>query len=343
MMFYLAQVLGIIAWIFMLLSYYKKNTKKIIYVQLLGTICYLLNYVFLGAYAGTIIIIIELIRDYLYYKKTNNKFKVFLIFLPIYLIMGYITKNNWVELVPIIASFIEAYSLTHTRKEVVAIAVLVYILWIFYDIEVLSITGAITDVIVVISNIIVIVKYLLKVRKIGASRVYSHTLMSESILDSMHKLALDYYPKKVVWKKDYQKELYLKNKDTFSFIKYKNRLIGYINYLVISESVYEKIINSDKLIINYDKRSIVEFSKDSNYCIIDTIVIDEDYVSEKAVIKYVKTINKYFNRKINEGYKFNNIIGIGMTEFENNVLSKSKLKYQKKLEDGNILYSIKEV
>ena len=75
MFFILAQIFGFLAWLMILISYYRKNTNKILYVQILGIVFYLLNYVFLGAWTGIFVIAIELIRDYLYYSNTLHCFQ----------------------------------------------------------------------------------------------------------------------------------------------------------------------------------------------------------------------------------------------------------------------------
>ena len=71
-MFYLAQLFGILAWLTLLLSYYRKNTDKILFVQIISVIFYLLNYLFLGAWTGLIVVIFELVRDSLYYKTDKD-------------------------------------------------------------------------------------------------------------------------------------------------------------------------------------------------------------------------------------------------------------------------------
>ena len=86
MFFILAQIFGFLAWLMILISYYRKNTNKILYVQILGIVFYLLNYVFLGAWTGIFVIAIELIRDYLYYKTDKDDY-IFMSTIPFYIIL----------------------------------------------------------------------------------------------------------------------------------------------------------------------------------------------------------------------------------------------------------------
>ena len=70
--FIFIQILGIIAWVFLILSYHRKNTNKIIIFQIVGNILYCIHYLLLGAYGGLFICFFEIIFDYGYYKTTKD-------------------------------------------------------------------------------------------------------------------------------------------------------------------------------------------------------------------------------------------------------------------------------
>ena len=93
-MFYLAQLFGILAWLTLLLSYYRKNTDKILFVQIISVIFYLLNYLFLGAWTGLIVVIFELVRDSLYYKTDKDNLLFILneggLILPSIIFLGFL-------------------------------------------------------------------------------------------------------------------------------------------------------------------------------------------------------------------------------------------------------------
>ena len=125
MFFILAQIFGFLAWLMILISYYRKNTNKILYVQILGIVFYLLNYVFLGAWTGIFVIAIELIRDYLYYKTDKDDY-IFMSTIPFYIILFILSFGDWTEIIPIIASLFEGFTLTKKKNIVVPGAILVY-------------------------------------------------------------------------------------------------------------------------------------------------------------------------------------------------------------------------
>ena len=69
------QGLDIVAWLFILFSYYRKNTNKILVFQIIATSFFILHYYLLGAYSGVFICLLEEIRDYLYYKTDKDKYR----------------------------------------------------------------------------------------------------------------------------------------------------------------------------------------------------------------------------------------------------------------------------
>ena len=66
--FILAQVTSLLAWLFLIYSYWKNKDDKILWLQLISCIFFGLNYLFLGAYTGLFVVAFEIIRDYLYVK-----------------------------------------------------------------------------------------------------------------------------------------------------------------------------------------------------------------------------------------------------------------------------------
>lgn len=150
--FWTIQLIGIIAWLLIVISYYRKSTNKILALQIISTVLWCLHYFLLGAYSGLFICIFEVIRDSLYYKTDSDKY-IFLGSVPVYIIYGIITYSGIVELLPIFSSTIEGYTLTKKRKIVVFGALISYIIWVIYDLAVKSYSGALTDGIVCVSNL----------------------------------------------------------------------------------------------------------------------------------------------------------------------------------------------
>lgn len=150
--FIFVQLLDLLAWGFLVLSYYRKDTNRILIFHLVATALYCLHYYLLGAYSGVVICGLEIIRDLLYYKTDKDDFIFFVSFI-VYLIGSIFTVKSIKDLLPIGASIVDGYSLTKSKKIVVLGGIISYSIWVIYNIYVKSYTGIITDGIVVISNI----------------------------------------------------------------------------------------------------------------------------------------------------------------------------------------------
>lgn len=152
--FIIAQIVGIIAWIILNLSYHRKTTNKILVFQITGNVFFCLHYLMLGAYSGLFICFIETLFDFGYYKTDKDKL-LYVISVPVRIIGGLLTYRTVVDTLPICASLLDGYCLTKKKKVVVIGAIITYMLWVIYDICVLSLSGAITDGIIMMNNIII--------------------------------------------------------------------------------------------------------------------------------------------------------------------------------------------
>ena len=150
--FWFIQFIGIVAWLLIVISYYRKDTNKILVFQIISTVLWCVHYYLLGAYSGLFICVFEVFRDYLYYKTDVDDY-IFFGSIPVYALYGILSYTTFIELLPIFSSTIDGFTLTKRRKIVVFGAVVSYTLWVIYDIAVKSYSGALTDGIVCLSNI----------------------------------------------------------------------------------------------------------------------------------------------------------------------------------------------
>lgn len=150
--FIFIQVIGIVAWLVLMLSYYRKDTDRILVFQIIGTILYCIHYGLLGAWSGLFICACETLFDFGYYKTDKDKY-IYMASIPIRIIGGLIGFQSLVDILPIAASLTDGYTLTKKKKIVVVGAVISYTMWVIYDIFVMSYSGAITDGMIVLSNL----------------------------------------------------------------------------------------------------------------------------------------------------------------------------------------------
>ena len=64
-----AQVFGIISWLLLMYSYTKEDIDKLLFIQILVCLFDVISYLLLGADAGILICLVELIKTVLYYKR----------------------------------------------------------------------------------------------------------------------------------------------------------------------------------------------------------------------------------------------------------------------------------
>ena len=153
--FFVVQGVGILAWLVLLISYYREDTDKILIYHVVATSLYCLHYYMLEAYSGVFICFFEVVRDLLYYKTTKDDY-IFVATIPVYIISGIISYSKWFDLLPVASSLFDGYFLTKKRDFVLIGAIISYSLWIIYNIYVMSIAGIIADGLVVFSNLCIL-------------------------------------------------------------------------------------------------------------------------------------------------------------------------------------------
>ena len=151
MVFWIAQFIGLIAVVLLILSYYRKNTNEILVIQIVSAICYCIHYFMLGAFSGFFICFFEMMRDYAYYKSTKDIY-IFLFTIPFYIFFGIVNVQVFIDVLPILASTTDGYFLTKSKKFVLVGSIISHLLWIVYDYSVKSYSGVLTCIIVLVSN-----------------------------------------------------------------------------------------------------------------------------------------------------------------------------------------------
>ncbi len=154
--FYFVQLIGFVAWLLLAFSYYRKDTNHILVFQIISTILFCVHYLLLGAYSGLLICVYEVIRDYAYYRTDADNY-IFMGSILVYGISAYVTFTTVLDLFPYIASLIDGFFLTKKRVIVVLGAIVTYTLWLIYDLYAMSYSGAITDGIIIISNLYILI------------------------------------------------------------------------------------------------------------------------------------------------------------------------------------------
>lgn len=136
-----------------------KNKKQIIFMFLLANLFSAINFILLQSYSGAIIcsfaIIQTFINKFFEKKEANVPKAVILLYIIISIILGAITFNNVIDILPIICSILYTITIIQDKEKNIRIISLVNILLlIIYDIVSQAYTAAIFDSLMTISTLV---------------------------------------------------------------------------------------------------------------------------------------------------------------------------------------------
>lgn len=163
-MFYI-QLIGLLAFAVLVLSFYKKNPKTIIAYQIVATSAYTVHYFLLGALSGAFISFIGIFRNIAVIKVKKHKKTLVGIIILLYLIVTLIFYEGIYDLFPLVAN--SAYLITMvigTKKSLLIGGIISPILWASYGLFVESYASVVTETILLISNTIQLIKLTKKSR-----------------------------------------------------------------------------------------------------------------------------------------------------------------------------------
>ena len=162
MKFIISQILGAIGYSLLAYSFFKKEKKQILYIQILAYIGFTTHYVLLDALTGTLCNIIGFIALILIYFFSNDEKKkkiLVLILIPLLIIMSVLSYENIYSLFPIIACLITFNSfLSKDENKIRFIGIISASLWLIYAIVYVSYSAIVFEAKTVISTIIAYIK-----------------------------------------------------------------------------------------------------------------------------------------------------------------------------------------
>lgn len=155
----IGNIVALLASFIMVYSGYVKQKKKIIFIQTIQLIMFVLSNIILGGFTGAIINTISCIRNIICYKdKLNKKVKIILILLST--LMSFTFNNlGFIGFFPLISTI--SFTLFMNTKNVIKLKYLIIFtafLWLVYDLCINSYTSAFFDFLSIIVNFISIVQ-----------------------------------------------------------------------------------------------------------------------------------------------------------------------------------------
>ena len=153
----IAQIFAFCSSLCLLISFWQRKRKNILNLQILDSSFDIIQYILLNAYTGCLISFLGALRAFVF-KRTNNK--LFLIsFIILYISASIITFSGYISLLPLIASIMyTAVVWNKKEKNIRFFSIFVFLLWMIYDIIVKAYVSSITDIVLIISNIVAFYK-----------------------------------------------------------------------------------------------------------------------------------------------------------------------------------------
>lgn len=159
----LSQLFTILMYAMLASTYYLKDRKKILIVNFLGTISIGIAYVFLEAWTGFAMCIVALIRNVIFMidekkngKKETISVKDIFLLMFFFLIIGIstiFTYDGFLSLLSIFATMLYTYSVWQKKVIVYKLCgIPVGMLWIAYNIYIMSLFGIILESILLIAS-----------------------------------------------------------------------------------------------------------------------------------------------------------------------------------------------
>ena len=168
--FIIAQVLGAIALVLMVISYFVKKKISFLFLQIIANLFYGLSFIFsssLVAGINSIISILRVIQLYFYEKagKTDPPY-IIIIYSIIYIIVGIIFFNNILDIIPIITPIIFTIAMSMKNMQMVRYLMLPpNALLVFYAVMCQAYTTAILNFVEIIALIVAIIKFSIDKKK----------------------------------------------------------------------------------------------------------------------------------------------------------------------------------
>ena len=163
MKFLLIQFIGAIGYSTIAFSYFKKEKRQILFIQIIAYIAFAIHYYLLNGFTGAVcnlIGLIALVLIYLFdkYKFKNKNILIFSI-IPFLVVISCLTFENIYSIFPIIASTIAIISfLTDSEYTIRKVGVASAISWLVYAIVYKSYVSIVFEVITLISTVVAFVK-----------------------------------------------------------------------------------------------------------------------------------------------------------------------------------------
>lgn len=173
LIYILSQVFTIIMYVLLGITYYAKDRKKILILSFLSLLANGIAYLLLSAWSGLAMCIVALIRNIIFLvdEKKNGKrdkinktdIAILIILYLISIISAVFTYEGPLSLLSVIATMLYTFSVWQKKTNIYKLlGIPIGILWVLYNIYVISIFGIILEAILLICST---TGYILEIKK----------------------------------------------------------------------------------------------------------------------------------------------------------------------------------
>ena len=162
MTFIISQILGAIGYSLLAYSFFKKEKRQILFIQVLAYIGFTTHYALLNATTGTvcnIIGFIALILIYFFSDDMKKKKILILVLIPLLMLMAFLSYENIFSLFPVTACLITFITfLSKDENKIRFIGIISATFWLIYAIIHVSYSAIIFEAATAISTTIAYIK-----------------------------------------------------------------------------------------------------------------------------------------------------------------------------------------
>ena len=162
MKFIISQILGAVGYSLLAYSFFKKEKKQILYIQILAYIGFTTHYFLLGALTGTVCNIlgfIALILIYFFSSNIKKKKLLVAILIPLLIVMSYLSYENIYSIFPVIGCLVTFNSFLSNNENIIRfVGIISATCWLIYAIIHVSYSAIIFEAITVVATTIAYIK-----------------------------------------------------------------------------------------------------------------------------------------------------------------------------------------
>lgn len=161
---WLAQGVGYLALLFVILSFQNNNRVRLLLIMLTGVLLFVVHYALLGAWTGSLMNLVEAGMVFIAYKKETEAWagRIFWLYLFIGLFVagGILTAKSWIDFLPVLAQAFGAIAVWQTSARAIRFLMLVpRPLWFLYSVPVGSYAGMVTELFIFVSVVVGIMRF----------------------------------------------------------------------------------------------------------------------------------------------------------------------------------------